>query len=42
MSGDRFEVAAALREIGAILDVLGEDRFRARAYVKAGSAGARS
>lgn len=29
---DRFQVAGALREIGAILDALGENRFRARAY----------
>lgn len=31
---DRFEVASALREIGAILDALGENRFRARAYAR--------
>jgi DNA polymerase (family 10) len=31
---DRFEVASALREVGAILDALGENRFRARAYAR--------
>ncbi len=30
----RLEVASALREIGAILDALGENRFRARAYAR--------
>ena len=30
--GDRFAVAAALREIGALLEVEGTDAYRARAY----------
>jgi len=35
---DRFEVASALREVGSILDALGENRFRARAYVRGAAA----